>query len=403
MRASRLLSILLALTVRGRVSAAQLAAELEVSPRTIYRDVEALNSAGVPIYATRGRAGGFQLLDGYRTRLTGMTTDEADALFFAGLPGAAADLGLGGVLAATQLKLLAALPPELRERAARIRDRFYLDAPGWLREADRAAVPRHRGRGGVDATASRCAVRAGQPRRGRPRARAARPRAQGRHLVPGRPAGRRRRQRTAHLPRVAGARGGHARVRAFERPDGFELETFWADYQRGYARRVYSATAVVRLSPQGRELLFLIGTIAARRARATMSAPDAAGWVTARVPIESVRHGAARPACSSASTPTCSSRPNCASSIGASARALAARYESRSGASPAGVIGGAGARPRGRRRTAAPSAARPASGVRLGVGGPGGHGRGGGSSGRLGARADVGPLGIGREVLAHAS
>lgn len=129
MRASRLLSILLTLQARGLVTAQQLADELEVSVRTIYRDVESLHTAGVPLYGNAGHAGGYQLLDGYRTRLTGLHADEAEALFLAGLPGQAAQLGLAGVVAAAQLKVQAALPAGLRDRAGRIQERFHLDAP----------------------------------------------------------------------------------------------------------------------------------------------------------------------------------------------------------------------------------------------------------------------------------
>ena len=138
MRASRLLSILMLLQTRGRMSATSLAAELEVSARTILRDVDQLSAAGVPIWADRGRDGGFVLQEGWRSGLTGLTENEANALSLAGLPTVATALGLGNASATAHLKMLATLPDALREDATRVSARLHIDPIDWYRAATTA-------------------------------------------------------------------------------------------------------------------------------------------------------------------------------------------------------------------------------------------------------------------------
>ncbi|MGM1063721.1 helix-turn-helix transcriptional regulator [Saccharothrix sp. Mg75] len=131
MKADRLLSILLLLQTHGRVPAAKLAERLEVSVRTVLRDVEALSSAGVPVYTERGRHGGIALLPGYRTDVTGLTADESRALFVLITGHAHADLGLGRALGSALRKVMAALPAPHREGADRVSRRVLVDPVRW--------------------------------------------------------------------------------------------------------------------------------------------------------------------------------------------------------------------------------------------------------------------------------
>jgi len=130
-RANRLLSILLLLQARGRMTAQELARELEVSERTIYRDVNALSLAGVPVYGEPGREGGFALLDSYRTNLTGLTKGEMRALAMLGVPGPLVDLGVSQELRSALLKLSAALPGGGLPDEERARQCFHLDSDWW--------------------------------------------------------------------------------------------------------------------------------------------------------------------------------------------------------------------------------------------------------------------------------
>jgi predicted DNA-binding transcriptional regulator YafY len=136
MKSGRLLEMLLLLQARGRVTAAELAERLEVSPRTVYRDAEALSSAGVPIYTERGRAGGIRLLPGYRTDVTGLTQDEARALFVLTTGGAQEDLGLGTAARSAILKVMRAVPEPFRLAATATSQRILVDPAGWMRSPD---------------------------------------------------------------------------------------------------------------------------------------------------------------------------------------------------------------------------------------------------------------------------
>ena len=132
MRADRLLSILIMLQSRGKLTAQVLAKELEVSERTIYRDMDALSAAGVPVYCERGPGGGCALLESYRTNLTGLNRAEVRALFMLSIPAPLQQLGVDQDLRAALLKLSAAVPEFLQPEGSRARARVHLDSSAWF-------------------------------------------------------------------------------------------------------------------------------------------------------------------------------------------------------------------------------------------------------------------------------
>ncbi len=280
MRASRLVSLLLLLQTRGRMTAAQLAEELEVSIRTIYRDVEALSESGVPIYAERGPHGGVRLVDGYRTRLTGLTNPEAEALFLSGLPGPAAELGLGTVVAAARLKVLAALPPELRTRASRISQRFHLDAPGWFQTSESAPHLQS------------LSTAVWEDRRLRIRYRRKDTQVVEREVEP------------LGLVLKAGvwymvAGGGQARTyrvsrlesaialeERFQRPETFDLGAYWSESITAYETSFDQLDVVLRVNPTRLDWLSDAVGPKSMASAVQIDRPDPEGWQTLRVRLE---------------------------------------------------------------------------------------------------------------------
>jgi predicted DNA-binding transcriptional regulator YafY len=284
MRAARLIKMVLLLQSRPSMTAAELARELEVSERTVTRDALALSEAGVPVYADRGRAGGYRLIGGYRTRLTGLARTEAAALFLSGVPGALRDMGLQDAASAARLKVSAALLPSVRDASRTAAQRFHLDAPSWFKEPktpellpavanavwdDRRITARYwRGEGEV--------VRELEP--------------YGLVLKAGvwylcaRVAGRGA-YRVYRIDRFTAVDAGEER---FGRDEEFDLPGFWEERAEEFARSILRAEVVVRLSADGvRALPYAVDAPSAREALEAAGAPDEQGRVTVTLPVES--------------------------------------------------------------------------------------------------------------------
>ncbi|MER7928080.1 YafY family protein [Streptomyces sp. NPDC096057] len=286
MRAARLIKMVLLLQSRATMTAAELAQELEVSERTVTRDAQALSEAGVPVYAERGRAGGYRLVGGYRTRLTGLARSEAEVLFLSGVPGALREMGLEDAASAARLKVSAALIPSLSDASHTAAQRFHLDAPAWFREPrtpdllpvvadavwdDRRVVARYR-RG--DDEVERPLEPYGLVLKA------------GVWYLCARVADRDA-FRVYRIDRFTAVESqGEER---FVRDEGFDLPAFWDERAEQFARSILRAEVVVRLSADGaRRLPYAVDPAAAREALKAADAPRGDdGWVTVTLPVES--------------------------------------------------------------------------------------------------------------------
>ncbi|MGC5001506.1 helix-turn-helix transcriptional regulator [Streptomyces sp. NPDC004044] len=285
MRAARLIKMVLLLQSRPAMTAAELARELEVSERTITRDAQALSEAGVPVYADRGRAGGYRLVGGYRTRLTGLARNEAEALFLSGLPSALREMGLEDAASAARLKVSAALLPSLRDASDTAAQRFHLDAPGWYQEPvtpellpavaeavwdDRMVKARYR-RGGPGSEVERELAPYGLVLKA------------GVWYVCARAGTDFRVYRIDRFAAVA------VTDERFVRDEDFDLPGFWDERAAQFARSILRTEVTVRVSEAGvGRLPHLVDRSAALDALDAAGPPDADGWRTVVLPVESL-------------------------------------------------------------------------------------------------------------------
>jgi predicted DNA-binding transcriptional regulator YafY len=305
MRASRLLSIQMLLETRGRMSATALAEALEVSVRTLHRDVDELSAAGVPVYAERGRNGGYALLPGWKTTLTGLTPSEAEAVFLSGLAGPAADLGLAPQARSARLKVMASLPEQWRGNAERIASRFHLDPIDWYREPDamphlalvatavweqrQLAIAYESWKTDAGAVDSRLRGNdGGGPGQDGAKLRIVHPlglvlKAGVWYLV----AAREGQPRTYRVSNILRAELQEAKA---VRPRRFDLPAYWRTSVQRFEQEIYTGEAQVAATAEGLRQLRRIGAAHARAVAGATTGRGKDGRSRLHVPIESVAH-----------------------------------------------------------------------------------------------------------------
>ena len=285
MRGSRLLSILILLQLRGRMTAQALAAEFEVSVRTIYRDVDELSAAGIPVFGDRGPGGGLQLLEGYRTHLTGLSTDEAEAMFMIGMPGPAAALGLGPAAARAGKKLLASLPRSWSSDAQRMSARFHLDPVDWYRAPEPVGPLPAIARAVLDQRRVSVTYESWTATRQRHIDPLGLVLKAGAWYVVARSAN------ALRIFKVSNILEHTVMEATFERPDDFDLAAFWAAELKRFEASLRPVNARLRASAVGLKRLAQLGAYAAQAVEHA-GAPDANGWVRLDLPIENVDQAA---------------------------------------------------------------------------------------------------------------
>ena len=292
MRASRLLSILMRLQ-KGRVTAEQLSDTLEVSVRTIYRDMDHLSLSGVPVYADRGRAGGFQLLDGWKMPATGLTGIEAEALLLSGMPDQVRQLGLHAAMLSGQDKITETLSEDQRAFIGKISGHVHIDPVSWFGEEeqsdnlqDLAQALWNRKRISCHYESWRGVVQRvlnplGLVVKG------------GKWYLAAEIEGSNNNspdKSNQRIYRIAKFQKVSLLEENFIRPTDFDLADFWRRSVERYEADIYRSKAKLRLNEQGLRHIHKLGDPVAKAAEQSKSAPDAEGHVEVTIPIETLDH-----------------------------------------------------------------------------------------------------------------